>query len=184
MTAPWVSGNPMGFGNGAGRTVQVPPSQTGPDAVTSPTRTLQLPLPDVYPVPSATEFNVTGSVASAAVLGNVAIPGALVTVPANTLVRISAVLIDIDDMLETTNVTWTLFVDQNPKGGFSNLSIFPRAAPFVGRTLDAFLRFEGPCNIQLTFSNLDGGTYLIGGGFSGWYWSTAADALWKQGATV
>lgn len=190
MSAPFSLpvGPPWGMGQG-GNPVMVPPSSLGPGGrpmVSS--LSMQIPLPEVFPIPSAHEFNPLGSVNSAAVSANpIEIVGGqgttLLNVPDGNIGIIRGVNLYITDMLTTTNVVWSVTVEGASPQGFDRISIFPRVAPFVSNSFDAAIRFTGPARIVMTFQNLDGGTYVIGGSYSGWYWPTAADAQWRRFGT-
>jgi hypothetical protein len=176
MTAPPIVGPPFGFGSYEGESV-LPPAQPlpGQNALPPLTRTLEIPLPDVYPTIDATQFNTQGQKATSVIEGPLVIPGSAIVVPANNWIRISSLNLQIDNMLLTTNVVFSLRVNQQAQGGFTNLPIFPRVAPFVGQEFDVFLRFTGPATIDVVYSNNDGGSYTLGAAVSGWFWPTASD---------
>ena len=142
--------------------------------------TLSLPLPWLTPMPGSQQFNQEGDQASAAV-ETVVLPNISVDVPQGYRCRISSVSTYIDNMLTTTNVLWSVLVNGAPANvpGFQNLRMFPRAAPFVGNTFDAFLLLQGPATITLQYQNIDGGTYIIGGALSGWTWNMNLEQQWK-----
>jgi hypothetical protein len=163
-------------GRRGGPPVSTPVNQDAPTVG----RTLFLPLPEDSPIPDAQEFNALGSVATAIVQSNIDIPLLpLIVVPASYKAVIRGVSIYINNMLATTNVTWTVRVNNNPIPGYSGLSIFPRVAPFVGNSFDAEYRFEGPATVTVSFSNIDGGAYTVGAAISGWFWPAASDLRWK-----
>ena len=143
----------------------------------------QIYLPEVFPIPSAVEFNLLGQAPTTAA-GQVAIPwnnqpGGIYTVPPNTFGVIRSVSFFITDMLTTTNVSFSIIINTAQVQGYSQITIFPRTAPFVGNGFDSMVRFTGPADIQAIAVNVDGGTYEVGAAVSGWYWTTAADATWR-----
>lgn len=171
---------PWGLGQGGGPVV-VPPSFVGSPVASAQ---LQIPLPEVLPIPDAHEFNPLGQIASAVVNAvPIAITGTQFTVPANTLAVIRGVTLYITNMLTTTNVLWSLIIDQASPQGYNQITIFPRAAPFVSNGFDSMIRFQGPCTVQVVFQNLDGGTYVIGASYSGWFWPESSDARWRRYGT-
>lgn len=156
------------------------------DAKTGPAidRTLQVYLPEVYPIPSATEFNLLATKATVAVEAGTDI-GLTLDLAANNIGIIRGVNIFISDMLNTTNVTWTVTVAGGPAPGYNNLAIFPRTSPFVGNSFDSFIRLPQGAKVRVTFSNTDGGSYTVGASLSGWSWPTTLGDLWtKKGGAV
>lgn len=144
-------------------------------------RSLQVYLPEVFPIPAATEFNPVVSKGTAVIESNIDI-GLLVALPQNNEGIVRSVSIYINNMLATTNLTWTLRFNGAPVPGYNNLSIFPRPAPFVGNTFESFIRIPpgNPMNLTVTYSNNDGGTYQIGAALSGWFWPITLGNLWRQ----
>ncbi len=181
MTAPLPAGTPFGFGRGGGTGsggVVTPPNLVNAQARMG--RELGIYLPEVFPIPDAKEFNPLGSIGTAAVQANVAIPNATVDVPASNLFVIRSFSIYITNMLATTNVTWSLLVNGQPVQGYLGVSIFPRVAPSISNTFDCFIRGRGFATISVIFSNGDGGAYTVGASFSGWFWPEASDGRWKS----
>jgi hypothetical protein len=179
MTAPLPVSPPFGFGAGNGSGVTLPPNVAAQRGVINMTRALQIPMPEVFPIPDAHEFNITGSVASPGAANNVAITGCTFDIPDASLAIIRSVSLYITGMIATTNVLWSLLRDNQPLPGYQNISIFPRAVASIGLSLDAFLRVRGKCTISMQFSNIDGAAYVVGGAFSGWYWPETSDARWR-----
>ena len=171
---------PWGMGQG-GTPVVLPPSAAGPGGQPQVNSlTLQIPLPEVLPIPDAHEFNPAGSVGSNVVQAGVNITGVTVVVPDGMYAVIRSVGLTISNMLATTNVTWSLVVNGVAPQGYNAITIVPRVAPFVAASFDSMIRFNGPATVQMIFSNIDGGAYTIGGSFSGWFWPVASDARWKR----
>jgi hypothetical protein len=144
-------------------------------------RSLQVYLPEVFPIPAATEFNTVVSKATSVVETNIDI-GLVIDLPQNNIGIIRGVNLFITNMLTTTNLTWTLTFNGAPVPGYSNLSIFPRLAPFVSNSFDSFIRIPqgNPMKVRIVYSNNDGGTYTIGAGLSGWNWPIQLGNLWTQ----
>lgn len=140
-------------------------------------RVLQIYLPEVYPIPAAQEFNPVVSKATSAVETSVD-TGLSVQVPPNNVAIIRGFTIFITNMVATTNVSYTLRVNGTPQPGFSNVSIFPRAAPYVGNGFDAMIRVPQGGLVTATYSNGDGGTYTIGVAVSGWWWPQELGNTW------
>jgi hypothetical protein len=85
-------------------------------------------------------------------------------------------------MLATTVVTYTLKINGAPVGGYSGLSIFPRVAPSISNSFDSFIRVPSGGKITASYTNTDGGTYVLGFAVSGWFWPEVSGTNWlKQG---
>lgn len=177
MSAPIPVGPLWGLGRGG----------VGSGAVLSPlasglnpaSLTVDIPLPEVFPIPDAKEFNPSGTIATAAVQLGVAITGATIDIPPANLVIIRGLNISVANMTILTNVTFTILYNNAPIQGYSGISIFPRVTPFIENGLESFIRLKGPGTVQVVFSNIDGGPYTIGAGFNGWFWPEASDARWR-----
>jgi hypothetical protein len=141
-------------------------------------RMLQVYLPEVYPIPSAIEFNTQVSKDTNVV--ETADIGLTVNIPESNVGIVRAVLLQINDMLTTTNVTWTLQFNGAPVPGYSKISMFPRSAPFVGNSFDAFVRVPSGTKITVQYDNVDGGSYKVGAAVSGWFWPESLGQLWLQ----
>ena len=173
VAPPWALGN-------GGVAPMIPP-ELGTEGSDNPAvPSLQIPLPEVLPIPDAKEFNPLASQASAGLETNTVIAGTAFAVPAGYFGVIRGLTLYIVNMLATTNVTWTLQINGAAPQGFSALSIFPRVAPYVGNGFDACIRFTGPALIQVIFTNADGGAYTVGASYSGWFWPQASDARWRR----
>jgi hypothetical protein len=141
---------------------------------------LSIPLPQVFPIPDAKEFNVEGHIAgTGATAAPVLITNATFQVPDSTYGRISGVTLYVNDMTPTTAISWSLFINQGSPSGFTNMTMFPRTATSVSNSFDAFVLFEGPALITVKYSQTDAGLNLIGAAFSGWFWPKASDARWR-----
>jgi hypothetical protein len=182
MTGPAMAlpvAPPWALGQGGGP-VAVPPTMMGAGGLPVASASIQIPLPEVLPIPDAHEFNTLGFIASAGIQTNVVIPGTIVDVPANNYGVVRGVTLYITNMLVTTDVIWSLQIDQASPQGYNQITIFPRAAPFVSNGFDSMVRFQGPARLQVIFSNRDGGAYVIGAAISGWFWPEASDARWRR----
>lgn len=145
-------------------------------------RQLFLPLPEDSPIPTATEFNVLGSIQGTGIVAaKTAITGASFNVPEGSLGVIRNVSIYVTNMIATTSISWFLQID-NAGGpqGFNPLTMFPRVASSVSNSFDSKIRLTGPCNVAMFYTQADGGINVIGASFGGWIWAQAADARWKS----
>lgn len=170
-------GPPWGIGKGGHPPVGVPSS--GEDPIMAGLN-LQIPLPQVFPIPDAKEFNVEGHIAGTGITAApIAITNATFTIPDSTFGRLSGVTLYVNDMTPTTAISWTVFINQGSPSGFTAMTMFPRAATSVSNSFDAFVLFEGPAIVKVVYSQTDAGLNLIGAAFSGWFWPKASDRRWK-----
>lgn len=139
---------------------------------------LQIPLPEVYPIPGSTLFAPQVSKATAVV--ETTDIGLSVALPAGSVGIITGFGFQITNMLTTTNVKWSILFNGSPVPGYNNLTIFPRSAPFVGNFLDLPVRIPAGVTVTVQYANLDGGTYVVGATVSGWFWPEALGKLWLQ----
>lgn len=174
----WPVSPPWALGSG-GQPPVVPPSFGGPGGPQSVGAALQIPLPEVLPIPDAHEFNPLGQIATVGIQSNIEITGTAFDVPPNTLAVIRGVSLYITNMLTTTNILWSLQIDGSSPQGYNKITIFPRAAPFVSNGFDSMIRFQGPCTVRVVFNNVDGGAYTIGASYSGWFWPENSDTRWR-----
>lgn len=134
-------------------------------------------LPEERPIPGATIFNVIGQQSTAAIQSNVAIPGVLVDVPAGYRCRLDSLVCYVDNLLQTSQLTFSVLANGGPIPGLANIGIFPGVVARAAENFDIFVRVDGPTKLTVQFSNADGGTYLVGAALSGWTWP---DSLGKQ----
>lgn len=146
-------------------------------------RALQIYLPDIYPIPGASEFNILVTKATSAVETNTDI-GITLDVPPNNIGIIRSLTLSISDMLTTTVVTWTVNVNGGPAPGYFNLSMYPRVSPFVSNAFDSFIHIPQGGKVRVVFTNTDGGSYTVGASIGGWFWPEALGKQWvaKAGA--
>lgn len=177
VPGPWGFGGPAAAsGSSLVRPLSGPPNV---GAIEKLMHELDYPLPEVFPVPDAKEFNPLGSANTAAIQSNVAITGASFDVPVSNYYRVTSFTIYITNMLVTTNVQYSLLWNGQPVAGFQNLIMYPRAAPFVSNGFDCFIRGIGAGTLSVSFNNVDGGAYTVGASFSGWFWPVTSDSRWK-----
>lgn len=177
---PLPVGPNWGLGHG-GRGPVAPPTAGMTPQVSSLSE--QIYLPEVFPIPTAVEFNPLGSAGTAAA-GTVNIPftglpGGILSIPSGTYGVLRSITFYITDMLTTTAMTFTVFINTVPVQGYTQVPIFPRNAPFVSNGFDCMVRFSGPADITVSATEGDAGTYVVGASLGGWFWGQAADAQWR-----
>lgn len=155
------------------------------DAASIP-RNVPVYLPEIFPIPDAVEFNPSGSATSVGAETGTAITmlptisNALVKLPDQNIGILRGFAVYITNMLTTTNVSWTLMINGSPAGGYGAIKLFPRASAFVGNSFDCFIRIPDGAKVGVEFTNTDGGSYIIGASFSGWYWPIASGKRWLE----
>lgn len=188
MPNPAAFSKPWGFGGG-GPNAAAPALPFAPDvagAVSAVSRNLEIPLPEVFPIPDAQIFNAEVDQASS-VAGQTFVldfaPGP-VSILAGYYAVVNAFTVYVQNMLVTTNVLFTLLQNGTPVNGFNNLKIFPGNSPRISNTFDAPIRFTGATTLQVKITNVDGGNYVLGAAVSGWQWPISSDRRWKSAGPV
>lgn len=141
---------------------------------------LDIPLPWVFPIPSAQDVNVLGSKQTIAIENGVEIPTAAFTLGAGVIGVLRSFTVYITDMTTATDVQFALFINGGPAPGFGQIKMFPRVASSVSNTFDCMLTLGPAAKIQAFYNNNDGGTYNVGVSYNGWVYSEAAGKLWME----
>lgn len=149
-----------------------------------PSRALGVPLgpsqlvvrhPDEFaPYPGARFFNPFGSQAGLTAAGG-EVQLAAIQLEANMVGIVRSLTLNVNTMLTTSNIQFTLRLNQNPVLGFDRYAPFPRVAASVSVAWgpdEMAVRAEPGALISLTVRVIDGGTYQVGGSFGGWQYST------------
>ena len=185
MSAPIPVSPIFGLGNGrgggAGGIVYPPDVEQHLENVG---RTLSIPLPEVFPIPDARVFNAECQQASAIAQTFVLGFTPAVEIPAGYYGIVTSFTIYVQNMLATTNVTFSLLSNGNPVQGFAPLTIFPGASPRAANTFDTPQRFTGDVTLTVSITNGEGGSYLLGAALSGWFWPIASDRRWKSAGPI
>lgn len=142
-------------------------------------------LPEERPIPSAQIFeNELGSKSTVVAEQNVAIPGASVIIPQGCVARLSSVNLYVDNLLTTSNLTFSVLFEGSPIPGLSNIPIFPGEVARDVENFDVFVRIPRSGTISVTYTNNDGGTYIVGAALGGWFWNDAAGKQYMQQGQV
>lgn len=179
MGQPAQWGRLWGVGGGASQGIglPLPPDIAGNTQQVG--RQLSLPLPAVFPLPDAQLFNSECQQASA-ILQTFVLPFTPpVAILSGYFAVVNSFTIYVQNMLASTNVTFSLLYNGSPIQGYAGLTIFPGASPRIANTFDAPIFLTGAGALTVSFTNGDGGTYLLGAAISGWQWPIASDRRWK-----
>lgn len=167
------------------------PTQRGDINGVALARVVPIFLPEDHPIPDAQEFNPSGTTSTVGVETGTAIVLApqvgsiagFIMLPAGNIGVIRSLTISITNMLTTTNVTFTLTINGGPVPGYAALRMTPRVAPYVSNEFgEPGMRVRVPVSskIGVVFSNIDGGTYVVGASVGGWYWPEASGTRWLR----
>lgn len=112
---------------------------------------------------SGTGFNAAGTPA--------VIPGSQFTIPQNHVGVIRSVTLSLNNMVATTAIAWTLFMDGTPVAGWSNLTLFPRVAGYAAVAFgpgETFIPITEGAPLEWRVNVTDANTYQAGVSYHGW----------------
>lgn len=180
MTSPFGGGSskpaPLDIlaERGASERPPAPPGVTEAPPINS----LSLYLPEVFPIPGATEFAADGFVSSPGA-GTIAIPGVSVQLPQSSLGIVRVFSIGLDDMTQATDVIFRLRVNQRPVPAWGAFRMFPGVAARVTASQGVWVPVSPSGVVDVVVQNVDGAVYQVGAGFSGWWWPESLDKAWR-----
>lgn len=129
--------------------------------------------------PQAVDFNPDDVVSGAGGPTTVSFSGLNVELPPSTVGVVKALTLNVNDLLPTSEILFTLFFDGSPVNGWRDLRIFPRNAASVSLSWgpeELALPVPEGAEISVECEIVDGGTYDVGGRYHGWYYSTDLEA--------
>lgn len=143
------------------------------------TADIVLQPPTIVRPPRAQDFHISGAspIGTPFTLANTTppaiIPGSALQIPNQSVGVIRSINLNVNTLLATSVLFWSLRFNQTPVQGWEALTVFPRAAGF-------FTLAYGPDETQIpvpdgalvdvTFSVLDGAAYQAGVQYGGWYY--------------
>lgn len=157
----------------------------GPGSVRPPAipPSLQVPLPEISPHPSAQYVLRTGQIAAASAVTTPAeIPGAEIQLPAGQVAVIRAFSVAVNSFAATSDITFSLLVDGNPYQGIQYRP-FPRNAPSIEVSFEPALiviRIPEGARISWRATVADGGTYQLGMTWQGWTYPLEVDVRSRE----
>lgn len=83
----------------------------------------------------------------------------------------------VNDMTETTDVTFTLAINGAAIPGYGQLTPFPRTAASVSQSFDTFIFLPSGSIVTVQAENFDGGAYAVGFGYQGWIVPSNIDSI-------
>lgn len=126
------------------------------------------------PPPEAIDFRAGGNNSVTGPATTAAIANSAVNIPRGTVGYIRSVTFNINNMIATTVVSFSVLLNGAPISGWNNISIFPRVAASVSVSFtpdETFIKISDGGTISLQVTVTDGGTYVLGGNFHGWHFS-------------
>lgn len=104
------------------------------------------------------------------------IPGCSFTVPANNVGVVRGLTLNVNNLLTTSLITFSLLINGAPLPGFANMFIFPRLAASLASDFppeNTSIEIPDGATVSVAAQVNDPGTYQLGATFRGWYWSKA-----------
>jgi hypothetical protein len=142
-------------------------------------KALSLYIPDFYPIPTATEFQVGGQVATSGAGLVTQIPGSVIQLPPGYIGVVHTFNISVlSAMTLTTNQTWSIRINQAP--AYTRF-LAGRAAQNLERQFDSALRIPKGAQMDIINTNIDGASYTVGADITGWFMSVADVTRWLAG---
>lgn len=139
---------------------------------------LNIPLPWLEPIPDAQFFNIMGSFDSVGAQTGTFITNAAFTLGKGNVGVLRSFTVYVNDMLQTTDVQFTLLIDGGPAPGFGTIKMFPRVAASVANTFECMIIVPADAKIDAYFTQVDGGTYKVGVAYSGWQYPESSGKRW------
>ena len=142
-------------------------------------------LPEERPIPGATIFNTGNSKGTVAAEANILIPNAGIVIPQGSIARLDSVNFYVDNLLASSNISFTVLQNGAPIQGLTNVFIFPGVAARVAENFSLFVRITNGATLTVTYTNTDGGSYTVGASLSGWFWPESLGRLYQmQGQAI
>ena len=124
--------------------------------------------------PVAREIGTVRAVGTLLTLGNtpVILPGSAFQLPDARAGVIRSFGIQVNNLLLTSQIFWTLKFGGSPVQGWSNLTLFPTPVPFFGENYgpgETVIQVPEGSQIEVEVNVLDAGTYQMGVAYHGWH---------------
>lgn len=170
------SGGSGGSGGGGSAVPTAPLAPAGGPVIRYP--------PDVFPIPSAQEFNAFGQANTAAIQANVELVlTPLLVLPVGMVARIANIVLYVANLGAGSVLSFTITINGAPIQGYSNVPIFPGATARLGVGFTTYVDVPANGTVQAFFTNGDGGAYTVGVAISGWQWSQQDGDRWLTQGT-
>jgi hypothetical protein len=149
-----------------------------PDVFGMLPKVLSIHQPWILPIPDSQDFNQMGSKATIAAEVGIAITNSAFTLADGNVGVLRSFTVYITDMLASTDVTYSLFVNGGPAPGFGSIKMFPRVASSLSNSFDCVLHLPVAAKLEVFYTNTDGGSYIVGASYSGWQHPESSARRW------
>lgn len=148
----------------------------------------QIYLPNVQPIPGVSvSFQAYGLTTTSAA-GEIAIPGAELVIPNGDECIVQNFNIFIGSTTALTFNTQQLFsieYNESKLPSATNLTTFGRPVQTIEYPFENLgIYIPRPGTLQAVVNNVDGGSYVVGAFFTGWYHPQIAAIRWKKGLSL
>ena len=130
--------------------------------------------PEIYPSKEAQSFNITGTATIGPGPTALAALTAAFQLPVNMIAVVREITLNVNALLVTSLITFSLRFNQGPVPGFDNLFVAPRAAASVSIAYSpesVLVRVPDGSTIDIAVVVADvGGTYQMTANFRGWWY--------------
>lgn len=145
-------------------------------------RRVLIPAPEVLPHPSARDFYDFGTQAAQTLAMGVLIL-AQFPVPAQRVAVVRDIVLNVNNMLATTNIIWRLRQNGSLLPGYGAMTLAGRAAASVASSTSpdsTLIRISEGAIITLESEVFDAGAYDVSCSFHGWHYASALDAKYRS----
>jgi hypothetical protein len=134
-----------------------------------------------FPPPNARNFYRTGTATVGPGPATTVIAGTPLVLPQNTVGVIRDISFDVNNLLLSSLIFFTLRINGGGVEGFTNIQMFPRAVASVSLAFDpgtVQVRIPSGATIDVFVRVTDAGTYPLGATFRGWFYGMDVAALY------
>lgn len=135
------------------------------------------PLDSPYSVkpPSGVDFVVSGNGAALTAVNTPAVlAGSVFQIPENSVGVIRSVVLQVNTLLLTSNLLWTLRFDESAVPGWNLLTVFPAAIASFALAYgpdETYIKVPEGSQIDVQFTVLDAAAYAAGVTYHGWFFN-------------
>lgn len=139
--------------------------------------------PIIQRPPAANDFNPSAQVSVGPGPGATATPdGLTVEIPSGQVGVIRSFALQVNDLADTSDLTWALLTNGSPVRGWDQLTVFPRVAASVTKVWapeETYIPLPEGATVSVRITVEDGSTYDIGGNYHGWYYPQTMQARYE-----
>lgn len=132
--------------------------------------------PSIQRPPQAQDFNLFGTLVGATTATTTwptVVTGTAFTVPSGNVGVIRSLTVDVNTLLASSNIVWTLRFNGGPVEGWDALTLFPSNLARASLTWgpeETFIPVPEGAQVDVVVQVLDGATYTLGSSYHGWYY--------------